>query len=301
MWFFDQWFLQRGHPELRVTHSFENSQVVLHVQQVQDTLYQPVYRLPVTVATWNGGQPTEHRILITKADQTFHLPVNQRPNLVKFDHEGTLLAQVDETQTQEELLYQLSHARGYLQKYAAIQGLRSKTADLTVSSAFRNALSDPFWATRVAALDGLRRYRGAEGSAVRKDLQRVALNEKKGVVRAAAISVLSSFQNEDFSEVYAAALKDSSYLVVGAAVDALSKAPTAATRTQVAALQETKNSALLTALSNYYGLNGTLDDYSWFLRRSQDAPAEVLYVMLENFGTLMQRMPPLSGRKVSSA
>ncbi|WP_188556024.1 M1 family aminopeptidase [Hymenobacter glacieicola] len=297
MWFFDQWFLQRGHPELRVTHSFENSQVVLRVQQVQDTLYQPVYRLPVTVATWNGGQPTEHRILITKADQTFHLPVNQRPSLVKFDHEGTLLAQVDESQTQEELLYQLSHARGYLQKYAAIQGLRSKTADLTVSSAFRNALSDPFWATRVAALDGLRRYRGAEGSAVRKDLQRVALNEKKGVVRAAAISVLSSFQNEDFSEVYTAALKDSSYLVVGAAVDALSKAPTAATRTQVAALQETKNPALLTALSNYYGLNGTLDDYSWFLRRSQDAPPEVLYVMLENFGTLMQRMPPIEREK----
>ncbi|GAB3233878.1 M1 family metallopeptidase [Hymenobacter seoulensis] len=297
MWFFDQWFMQRGHPELRVTHSYENSQVVLRVQQVQDTLYQPVFRLPVTVATWNSNQPTEHRILITKADQTFRLPVNQRPSLVKFDNDGVLLAQIDEVQSQEELQYQLSHAKGYLQKYEAIQGLRTKTADLMVSSMFRNALNDPFWAVRVAALDGLRRYRGAEGTAVRKDLQRVALNEKKGVVRATAISALSSFANEDFSDVYNTALKDSSYLVVGAAIEALAKAPTASTRTQVGALQNTKNPALLTALSNYYGINGTLDDYQWFLRRSQDAPADVLYVLLENFGTLMKRIPPIEREK----
>ncbi|WP_426493201.1 M1 family aminopeptidase [Hymenobacter sp. 102] len=297
MWFFDQWFLQRGHPELRVTHSYENSQVVLRVQQVQDTLYQPVYRLPVTVATWSGSQPTEHRILITKADQTFRLPVNQRPSLVKFDDEGMLLADIDETQSQEELLYQLSHARGYLQKYKAIQALRSKSGDLLVSAAFRSMLNDPFWGTRVAALEGLRRYRGAEGSAVRKDLQRVATSEKHGIVRATAIRVLSSFPNEDYSELYNAALKDSSYVVASAAVEALAHAPAPSTRGQVAALQNTTNPALLTALSTYYGLNGTLDDYSWFLQRSKDAPAEVLYVMLENFGLLMQRIPPIEREK----
>ncbi|MFD2787742.1 M1 family metallopeptidase [Hymenobacter rubripertinctus] len=298
MWFFNQWFLQRGHPQLRVTHSYENSQVLLRVQQVQDTLYQPVYRLPISVATWSGNnQSTEHRILITKADQTFRLPASSKPALVKFDDPGILLADIDEVQSQEELLYQLNHARGYLQKFQAIQGLRSKSGDLLVSSAFRSALNDPFWATRTTALEGLRRYRGAEGSVVRKDLQRVALNEKKGTVRATAISVLSSFPNEDFSDVYNLALKDSSYAVVGAAVVALAKAPTSATRTQIAALQNTRNPSLLTALSGYYGLNGTLDDYPWFLQRSQDAPPEVLYVLLENFGMLMKRMPPIEREK----
>ena len=298
MWFFDQWFLERGHPQLRITHSYDNNAVVLRVRQVQDTLYQPVYRLPVTVATWgSNNQPTEHRILVTKADQTFRLPASSRPALVKFDNNGVLLADLEEVQTQEELQYQLNHARGYLQKYQAIQGLRNKSADLLVSSAFRSALNDPFWATRRAALEGLRRYRGAEGSAVRKDLQRVAFSEKNGAVRSTAISVLSSFPNEDFSEVYNVALKDSSYLVVGAAVEALAKAPTPSTRTQIAALQSTQNPALLTALSNYYGLNGTLDDYPWFLQRSQDAPAEVLYVLLENMGTLMKRMPPIEREK----
>lgn len=297
MWFFDQWFLQRGHPELRVTHSYENSAVLLRVQQVQDTLYQPVFRLPVAVAIWNGNQATEHRLVITKADQTFRLPASQRPTLVKFDNEGILLADIDETQSPEELQFQLSHARGYLQKVQAIEGLKSKSGDLLVSSAFRNNLTDPFWATRLAALEGLRRYRGAEGNVVRKDLQQVALNEKHGAVRSTAINVLSSFANEDFVKVYEAALTDSSYLVTAAAIEALAKAPAPGTRAQVARLQSTRNPALLTALSNYYGLNGTLDDYDWFLRRSQDAAPEVLYVLLENFGRLMNRIPPVEREK----
>ena len=296
-WFFDQWFLQRGHPELRVTHSYENNAVVLRVRQVQDTLYQPVYRLPVTVAVWTGNQAAEHRLVITKTDQTFRLPAPQRPALVKFDNEGVLLADIDETQSAEELQFQLSHARGYLQKVQAIEGLKSKSGDLLVSSAFRNALTDPFWATRVAALEGLRRYRGAEGSVVRRDLQQVALNEKHGAVRATAINVLSSFANEDFAKVYEASLIDSSYLVTAAAIDALAKAPAPTTRAQVASLQKTRNPALLTSLSNYYGLNGTLDDYDWFLQRSQDAQPEVLYVLLENFGKLMNRIPPIEREK----
>ncbi|SNC75658.1 aminopeptidase N [Hymenobacter gelipurpurascens] len=297
MWFFDQWFMQRGHPELRVTHSYDNGQVALRVQQVQDTLFQPVFRLPVTVTTWANNQPTDHRIVVTKADQTFRLPAMQRPSLVKFDSDGILLAQIDEERTQEELVYQYYHARNYLQKYEAIDGLRSKTADLGVSALFRNALTDNFWAIRQAALEGLRRYKGSEGNAIRKEIQRVALNEKKGVVRATAIGTLASFPNEDFNEVYSAALRDSSYLVVGAAVDALAKAPTVATREYINALQDTKNAALLTALSNYYALNGTADQYQWFLNKSKDAPSEVLYTLLENFGTLMQRMPPIEREK----
>ncbi|TGD81389.1 M1 family aminopeptidase [Hymenobacter wooponensis] len=297
MWFFDQWFMQRGHPELRITHSYDNGQVALRVRQVQDTLFQPVYRLPVTVTTWSNNQPTDHRVVITKADQTFKLPASQRPSLVKFDNEGVLLAQLDEERTQDELIYQYNHARSYLQKFEALDGLRNKTADLNVSSLFRNAVNDSFWAVRQTALEGLRRYKGAEGSAVRKEIQRAALNEKKGVVRAAAITTLGSFPNEDFSEVYSVALRDSSYLVVGAAVDALAKAPTVATREPINALQNTKNPALITALSNYYALNGTADHYQWFLARSKDAPGEVLYTLLENFGTLMQRMPPIEREK----
>jgi len=298
MWFFDQWFMQRGHPELHITHSYANGQVNLHVQQVQDTTFSPIYRLPITVTVWNNNQPTDHRIIITKADQTFSLPTSQHPSLVKFDAEGQLLAQIEEERTQDELLFQYYHARNYLQKYEAIEKLRPKVGDLAVSGMLRSALNDDFWAVRKNAADALRKYKGPEGGAIRKDLQRVALKDNKSQVRAAALTALASFPNEDFSGIYATALNDSSYTVVGSAINALAKNPTVSARERINLLQDTRNQTLLTALANYYALNGNADQYQWFLRRMTDVSDEDLYQSyFENFATLMLRMPPVERDK----
>ncbi|UOQ65685.1 M1 family metallopeptidase [Hymenobacter volaticus] len=299
MWFFDQWFLQRGHPELKVTHSFANGQVSLRVQQLQDSTFSPIYRLPVTVTTWVNNQATDHQIVVTKADQTFRLNSSQRPNLVKFDSEAQLLAQIEEERSQDELLFQFSHARNYLQKYEAIDLLRSKNADLAVSGMLRNALSDNFWAVRLAAVQALRRYKGAEGNAVRKELQRVASTDKKSQVRAVALTTLSAFTNENYSANYTAALSDSSYHVVSAAIQALAKVPAADSRERVTALQETTSHEVLSALSAYYALNGSsIEQYQWFLRRMPDVSKIDLYqAYLPNFATFMLRIPPVERDK----
>lgn len=297
MWFFDQWFLQRGHPELRVTHSYAGGQIALRVQQLQDSTFSPIYRLPLTVTTWVNNQPTDHRITVTKADQTFQFSASQRPGLVKFDAGGQLLADIDEELTQGELLYQYYHARNYLQKYEAIEKLRPELTDLTVSEMMRNALNDNFWAVRQAAAEALRRYKGAEGNAVRTELQRVAREDKKSQVRTAALNTLSSFQNEDFGAVYTTALNDSSNLVVSAAINALAKAPTIESRKQISELENT-NPQLLGALSNYYALNGNLEQYQWYLNRMPEVSDEDLYESyLQNFATFMLKMPSVERDK----
>ncbi|GAB2950291.1 M1 family metallopeptidase [Hymenobacter coalescens] len=297
MWFFDQWFLQRGHPEVAVAHSYTDGKVTLNVVQKQDTLYQPVYRLPVTVTTWVNNQPTDHRIVVTKARQTFQLPANQKPALVQFDSDKLLLGELKEEKSQDELVYQFYHARNYRSKQQAIEELRTKVADLNVSSMMRNALNDPFWGVRVAALEGLRRYRGPEGGAVRKDLERVAGTDKDSRVRATAIATLSAFQNEDYGKVYTQALNDSSYLVLGAAITALTKSPTVAAQSRIDGLRGEKNSAIVGALSTYFTLNGGLDHYQWYLAQLDDADAATLYQLLQDFGSYMLRIPAVERDK----
>ena len=298
MWFFNQWFLQRGHPELRITHTYANGQVALRVQQVQDTLFQPVFRLPVAVAIWTGSnQPTEHRITITKADQTFLFPTSQRPSLVKFDNESQLLAQFDEERTLEELIFQFYHAQGYQQKAEVLELLQNKTAELAVSSLMRNALNDKFWALRRTALDHLRRYRGPEPEGMRKDIQRLATTDASPRVRAQAIVTLGSFPDGSYESVFGAAVGDSSALVAAAAIEALSRKPTPNSRQQVAALDTTSSSPLILAVANYYARNGGLDQYPWFLRRLPDVVEADLYAFFQSFGTLMTHIPPVERDK----
>ena len=298
MWFFNQWFMQRGHPELHITHTYINGQVALRVQQVQDTLFQPVFRLPITVAVWTGSnQPIEHHITITKADQTFQLPANQKPSLVKFDSESQLLAQFDEERTQDELMFQFYHAQGYQQKAEVLELLQNKTTELSVSSLLRNALNDKFWSVRRIALDHLRRYRGPEPEGMRKDIQRLATTDPNPRVRAQAITTLASFPDGNYGPIYGAAVRDSSALVAAAAVEVLAKKPDINSRQQVAALDNTSSSPLILAVANYYSLNGGLDQYPWFLRRLPDVAEADLYAFFQSFGTLMTHIPPVERDK----
>ena len=292
MWFFNQWFMQRGHPELRITHTFANGQVALRVQQTQDTVFQPVYRLPVTVAVWTGSnQPTEHRITVTKADQTFMLPANQKPSLVKFDNETQLLAQFDEERTTDEYIFQYYHARNYQQKAEVLEALQNKTDQLAVSSLMRNALNDKFWNVRRLALDHLRRYRGPEPEGMRKDIQRLATTDSNSRVRAQAIKTLATFPDGSYGPIYNAAVADSSILVAAAAIEVLAKKPEPSTRQQIVAIENTSSSPLILAIADYYALNGALDQYPWFLRRLPDVADADLYGYFQAFGTLMTHIP----------
>ncbi|HEX8349255.1 MAG TPA: M1 family metallopeptidase [Hymenobacter sp.] len=298
MWFFNQWFLQRGHPELRITHTYANGQVALRVQQVQDTVFQPVFRLPITVAVWtNGNQPTEHRITIAKADQTFTLPSSQKPALVKFDNGSQLLAQIDEERSTDELTFQFYHAQSYQQKSEVLDLLQNKTSEMAVSSLMRNALNDKFWNIRRVALDHLRRYRGPEPEGMRKDIQRIATNDANPRVRAQAINTLASFPDGNYTAIYGAAVGDSSALVAAAAIEVLAKKPDVNTRQQIAAIENTTSGPLIVAVANYYALNGSLDQYPWFLRRLPDVAEADLYAYFQAFGTLMTHIPPVERDK----
>lgn len=297
MWFFDQWFLQRGHPELKVTHTYTNGQVLLRVQQTQDTLFQPVFRLPVTVTIWQKDKGIDHHITVTKADQTFSFLAADRPSLVKFDSEAQLLAQLDEERTSEELVFQFYHARNYLQRYEPLELLHNKATDVGVGGMYRNALQDNFYAIRRTALDHLRGYRGSAPTAVRSEIQHFATADPSSVVRAQAITTLASFPSENYSNVYQAGLRDSSYLVEAAAVAAIAKSPTPSAFQQIAVLENTTSSALLVAIADFYAKSGTIEQYAWFLRQIPNVTDIDLYTYLQSFGTFMVKMPVIEREK----
>ena len=71
-----------------------------------------------------------------------------------------------------------------------------------MSGLLRNALNDKFWAVRRLALDHLRRYRGPEPAAMRKDIQRLATTDPNSRVRAQAITTLATFPDGSYGALY---------------------------------------------------------------------------------------------------
>ncbi|MCX8144302.1 MAG: M1 family aminopeptidase [Bacteroidia bacterium] len=120
-WFFNQWFMYGGHPELTIQKNYDNNAklLTLKVKQEQPIEY-PIYRLPLYVDIYTSKSVERKFIDIQQAEQTFTFTVNENPLLVNFDAERQLLAKINYTKTLEEYLYQFEHAPLWEDRYEAI-------------------------------------------------------------------------------------------------------------------------------------------------------------------------------------
>ncbi|EJF11120.1 M1 family metallopeptidase [Pontibacter sp. BAB1700] len=291
MWFFDQWFLRAGHPELKVSHTYQNGALALQVWQQQDTIYQPVYRLPLKVAVWENGKKAEHSIEITKANQVFNLPVDAEPQLVLFDSEQQLLGTVEHAKTAEELEFQFNNAGGLAAKLAALEELEKELSQQEMVSLLQGVLKDEFWAVRNLALDVAGRLPAKQTETLEPIVKRIAESDAKGEVRAGAIMLLSEWGDDEYSELYKKAMEDDSYKVAAAGIlgYAMTEAPDINQR--LASFEKETNEEIVLALASYYAVKGGAKKYDWFMKQMKNAKGAGLYYLLQSYGAFMAVNP----------
>ncbi|WP_461488982.1 M1 family metallopeptidase, partial [Pontibacter sp. HJ8] len=287
MWFFDQWFLSAGHPELKVTHTYQNGQLSLQVTQQQDTLYAPVYRLPLNVAVWENGKRTEHPIEITKASQTFTIPVSAQPELVLFDSEQQLLGTVDHTKTKAELVYQFNHTNQFGAKLEALETLAKDLKSPEVTKVLQTALNDNFWYIRSAALDAVGQLKGGEAAAYEAQVRKLAQQDKKGDVKAGAILALSGWGGDKYRALYERAMRDSSYKVVAAGILSYAGTDAPDVEAKLAFFEKEKNEEVVLALASFYAVEGGPEKYTWFMKQAKQTKGSGLFYLLQSFGAFL--------------
>ena len=159
-WFFDQWLYKPGHPVFEVGSEWDpvSKLVRLKVAQVQDlSRGVPVFRVPVSVKLVTPGKTDIRRIWIERKEETFGLPLEEKPLLVRFDADNVLVMEIAFPRESEELLFQLRHddVIGRMDAAAALAAFQD---DPRTGAALAASLrSDPFWAVRRSALQALAR------------------------------------------------------------------------------------------------------------------------------------------------
>ena len=295
-WFFNQWFLSPGHPQLSVQHSYQNGKLTVAVQQLQDSAFTPIYQLPLNISVWSKNKRTEHPVVITKAGQQFTFDLPAAPDLVLFDGEQQLLAQVTHPKTDAELIYQFTHAKQYVPKREALKQLSSKVNDPKVMAIFKAALQDEFWQTRSDALSALEKYAGTDES-LPALVRQMALKDPKSAVRADALTMLATLEKADNVAIYNQALADSSYAVVAAAIDGLVAAKTPDLVPRLTAFENYDSGKIMRALAGYYAFFGGPEKYDWYLRTLDKMRGEEMFFFLQNFGGYLMKVSPAEQKK----
>jgi aminopeptidase N len=196
-WMFEQWVFLAGHPDFKVTKSWDGDTNVLRVtvEQTQKTGgLVPIFRVPVDIdVTWDGGTATHH-VIVEQQKETFYFNVPKEPVMVLFDKDDWILKTLDFPKKTSESIYDLQHAP-YMSRVRAAEALASKGSDAETVPALEAVLTaDGHYGLRRECALALGKIATPEALAALKK----GLAAKDGQVRLACTEAMGNFyRNND--------------------------------------------------------------------------------------------------------
>ncbi|MBT8399656.1 MAG: M1 family metallopeptidase [Rhodothermia bacterium] len=223
--FFEQWFMEPGHPELLVDHGYDDTFGLyeVRVRQVQDTSLFPVYTLEAIVElNYESGAAYKERIRLATADTTYRFGVAGRISFVRFDEGDHLLADIKERKPIEQWLAQAVTDDEMASRHDAVMALAATEPDRNIGTTLIDIASqDDYDLVRMAALQALEPYRLLPEVVVLA--RRMALEDPSARTRRAAVHLLGQPRDPSAVAVLREALLDDSYHVVAEAVSSLAE------------------------------------------------------------------------------
>ncbi|MGB1316730.1 MAG: M1 family metallopeptidase [Flavobacteriales bacterium] len=266
-WFFNQWFLSKGHPNLEIEHAYsdETKKYSVTIKQTQDLDEFPLYRIPMDVDIYFGGAVNRTRIDLTDKEQTFEFDVLGKPSLVNVDAEKMVLGTKTEELSDVENLFKLKNAPLHLDKTEALKALKSSSNPAT-ADAILATMEDKYWGTRRAALKSLSSKSVSDTSLLKNKLIWMAQKDEKSIVRAAAISSLSDKFSSDknVQAVIEGAMDEQSYAVLGAALKGIGSFNESKALEMAKSIEGDASGSLISSIATLYSQKGGAEQLPFY-------------------------------------
>lgn len=219
-WFFNQWYYSNGHPKLDIKYTINNTEkiVTVEIKQKQDHLFQ----FPLAIDIYEDTKPKRYDVWVDEKNKSFSFKFVKTPHLVNAGANRVLLAEIENNKTIDELIYQYNHAPKYEDRREAIEAMADGQKDEEVFKTLIKALNDKYYGLRIMAIENLDISKTNAKSAI-KMLEKIAENDKKTLVRAAAIKRLSLLEDKIYIPLFKKGLQSNSNAVKKSSMMALSK------------------------------------------------------------------------------
>lgn len=216
--FFNQWFLNNGHPVLNIKYSYDTDSVYVDFTQKQSTDRGVVYELPMKINVYYGNIVMTYPVVLNKKQQRFSFKALGIPNLIDADAERILLCTKTENKNNEQYAFQFynTHTFGAKDEALKVLGNRIKT-DTVAVAVFHAALKDEHFEIRKNAL----RHIKTDSVSARLfvgNIAEIANNDPKSIVRSDALDYLVKLNEKTYLPLFVKALSDSSYSCVASAL-----------------------------------------------------------------------------------
>jgi aminopeptidase N len=220
-WFFNQWYFGNGHPYVRITQQYQADKkqvlVVMNQTQTQDK----VFELPIGVDVYTNNQKSHYEVWSKNRIDSFYFPAASAPDNVNVDNDKVLLWAKEDAKPLSQFIYQYHHATNFMDRWEALNEATENLAKPEAQAMVTAALKDSFYIIRQKAIAAFNP--AAMTPALEASITNMASKDASTQVRETAIDVMGALMKPQNKALFESLIQDSSYLVAGAALDALEK------------------------------------------------------------------------------
>lgn len=220
-WFFNQWYFGSGNPKINYSYTFEpvKKQVAVTIEQTQE---QP-FQFPMAIDVYENGKPKRYNVWVNaQAKNTFNFDVSKNADLVNINADGVLLADINDTKTPEQYLMQFTGSKEFKSRYNALNGIKDQVGKNPAATKLLSAaIKDPYFRTRIKALQLMDLSNADQLKALGADVEKLATNDPKTLVQAAAISALAKTKEKKYMSIFEKGTNAVSNAVKGSSVGAV--------------------------------------------------------------------------------
>jgi aminopeptidase N len=225
-WFFNQWYFGNGHPFIRITQQYNAATKQIMVKLSQTQLQNKLFELPVGIDIYVNGNRNHYEVWCKNKVDSFFFPAATVPDNINVDNDKILLWEKNESKPLNQFSYQFYHARNFMDRNEALNEAVQNIKNLEAQQLIQDAMKDSFYIIRSRAIHSLNP--AAINDATEKLIVQLANNDPSSIVREEAITFLGTLHKEVYKNQFKSWTNDSSYLVAGAALEALNEIDTVA-------------------------------------------------------------------------
>jgi len=208
-WFFQQWVLSAGHPQLEITTEWKNKELIIYVNQTQTGVKTPSkYYIPTKIAFFLKNEIVEKKIIINERNSTHRFSLKKEPIFVRFDPDDDLLIEINQKHSYNGLLNKLKRDNliGRMKASKALEEYLDNPKTIKVLK--QTAINDSSWLVRKSA------YQAVGPKMSSKEFIIAFTNENHSQTRKVIISEISKFYPSEALKLIRENLDtDDSYIV----------------------------------------------------------------------------------------
>ncbi len=296
-WYFNQWFLSGGHPNIYIDYKWSDSlkKETVTIKQKQDFSKNPLYKIPLDIDIYYNGKVERKKVIVEEATQEFQFDLPSKPDLVNVDAEKMLLCNKNDNKTNKEFIFQYEHAPLFLDRYETVSKIGSNYSIKTPEANLMiEALNDKFYSIRIAALNNIGELAMNDTGSVKEILKKMISSDSVPAVREKALTGFGKyFSYSANKEVIVDALKDSSYKVIARAFKIISEKDKAKANELAAIIEKDSGRALLPRLSELYS-NSSEDKTAFYKRALRLTSYYTRQTVLKDFQKYLENNKSLS-------